>query len=207
MKQDGAESTLDLLTNIPINWNLIKMTLSTKNILAFNGLLSTWLNFRLPPFQEISPNLRPEDRYIPGGFVETARTNSPVRDDELAPYYATIHPVQLKYLNKIIKDFKAKKVEIVLVTTPVSVQYLNSIANYGDWKQVIVELAANHNVPYMDFNDYKYLTSSDFFYDIDHLNSVGVKEFNKELYNRLSSLPGFQMIMGKNTLSNTPFED
>jgi hypothetical protein len=183
------------MMNIPPNWNLIKMTLSTRNILALNGLLAMWLNFRLKPLEEVSPNLPDDDRYIAGGFVEKTPAGSSLSHDKLQPYHAIIHPVQLQYLHKIIETLKEKGIETVLVTAPVSDRYLASITNYEDWKQSIVESALNYNVPFIDFNEYKHLTASELFYDIDHLNSGGVKKFNEELYKHLLLLPGFQKMM------------
>jgi len=185
MKQDGTESTLDLLTNIPSNQNMIKMTFATKNIRAINGLLSTWLNFRLTPLAKLSPNLLAVDRYIAGGFVETVRKGSSNPDDEFQPYEITINPAQLNYLQKIIETLKMKRIHVVLVTTPVSDRYFNSIVNYDDWKQTIMESTENYDVEFIDFNDCKHLTASELFYDKDHLNSDGVRAFNEEFYRRV----------------------
>lgn len=196
MQQDGAESTLDLLVNVETNWNIVKMVLATKNILAVNALLSDCLNFRQPPLAEVSPVRSTDDTYVPGGFVETTR-NALLPEVELAPYTITIHPLQLKYLERIIQSAQKEGIEVVLVTSPVSSAYRNSIINYELWSSTIFDLSQRYHLQHIDFNHDEFFTSSPaFFYDRDHLNTHGVREFNKRFYQRLLMVPEFQKAMG-----------
>jgi len=184
MEGDGTESFLDLASNVKFSRNLIKMTFATRNIIAINGLLWNIFNLNLGSVEKISPKLGIYDKYISGGFVETThfRFNS---DDEIKPRKIKINPLQLKYISKIIKMTKRKNVEIILVTSPISEKYLKCILNYDEWKSSILSLAKEHKVRYTDFNVYEGLNSALLFYDLDHFNRNGVKEFNKRFYNEL----------------------
>jgi hypothetical protein len=197
MDQDGTESALDLLANLPRSWNSADMALHTRSLLAVNGMLATYLDWRRTSIRDVAPNLHPEDTYIPGGYVETDRPSLDSTTVSTRTYRIRFHSDQMDYLNKIARELQRRGISLILVSTPVSEPYWRSIENYPEWSRTINRFADVHGLRYLDFNRDADLHAVRLFYDIDHLNAEGVQVFDRSLYEALGRVPSFRRLVAR----------
>lgn len=93
---------------------------------------------------------------------------------------------QFVYLQKIIDLCKNKNKELILVYAPIPHQL--RLINETYFIQQMELITARNKVNYIDMGRKHSYDSRYLFYDDDHMNSSGVKLFNRELIRRLSVL-------------------
>ncbi len=90
------------------------------------------------------------------------------------------------YLRRIIELCAEKGIELTLFVAPIYELQMLSIDTYDNYRERIVEIAAEYGVRFYDFNLVKeeYLSVQDpkLFYDADHLNYKGADVFTRFLY-------------------------
>ncbi len=77
------------------------------------------------------------------------------------------------YLKKLIRFCEGKKIEVILVRTPMSKDY-SVIKSEGEYKNILSN--EFKNIKYLDFKNYQ-LSDSDFL-DKEHLNTIGAKKYS-----------------------------
>ena len=173
---DGVESALDLIANDRIDFPIIKMALDLNHAAVYNSLIYGMIRDLLNLDTEyVEPVRQGQDRYVKGGFVEK----------EISFFENNIaHPLKkwasLKYqkeaFERILKELKKLKINVILVQAPVTKERYDSYSNNSEFDLYFKSLA-----DYYNFNHILELPSTRCFYDSHHLNQEGVEIFNKSL--------------------------
>ncbi len=177
---DGVESSLDLIANEEIDWDIINMSLRQNNIKVYNtliyGLIKDALNDRN---SYVEPVAKDDDIYIKGGYVGKDRSRLP---NFKTKDYTSIqfNKEQLACFERIADKLKKKNISLIAVQAP-TVQ--NVYASYPS--NNIFDSTISTHVHYINFNEFMFLEDSTYFYDAYHLNQKGVELFNKRLMDTL----------------------
>lgn len=170
---DGVESSLDLAANNKIDWNYIKTLVDLKNIRSVNsaiyGTFRELFNLNAD-FKEDS--IQGDDRYISGGYVETAFRQNPLRKERTEPW--AINPTQIKYLEKNIQLLKDRNIPYLIVQTPITQKLFNARTNNAE----VDSLLGAYGI-YKNFQGELELNDTLDFYDSNHLNQPAVEKFNE----------------------------
>jgi hypothetical protein len=178
---DGAESSLDIISNDRNDKYSLIMTCRSRNIKVFNtfiyasfrDLLSLNRNFREKPAGG--------DRYIQGGFVESEiRYFRHIRHRQREWKF---NEEQLEAFSENLELLKRKNAEVILVFAPVTSGLYSSYTN----NHYVDSLMKSYRLRYYNFNTLITLNDSADFYDPHHLNQNGVNKFNAALNNVLSN--------------------
>jgi hypothetical protein len=184
LEGDGAESTLDLLVNLPINKDMIEMSLATKSFMAVNALLLEMLRIHRPPIDSVPIKMPSSDKYVSGGYVE--RVDPPLSNRIFQSRELSINNRQLGYLAGITRMTRKFNSKVMLVILPIPFELRQSIANYDRIVDKISIFAKAHDVDFIDFNNRMQFDTETDFFDTDHLSQSGVNKFNKMLINILT---------------------
>ena len=176
LANDGLESNLDLVTNLPLSEEIVEMTLATRKLNAINCLVRTKFERIRHPLDQVKQKVIDGEAYIDGGYCETLRTKSSAHAGKTSNL--EMSDTQLEYLTKIISYVKSKNCELLLVTQPLPREYVQNIKNYHAISTKISDIARTNGVTYIDYNSRLCFDSSLDFYDNDHLTSSGVKKYN-----------------------------
>ena len=173
----GLESQLDLLSNSPINTDIISTTFEFNNTKAFNLLILNFLNHKLLKKPFLKQGRNSSERYYSNGYVESEKqTFLPIaiNNGKWTPLKN-----QLQYFKKCLNFLKQNKTKVLLVFAPITKIEYNSYENIEDFNNLMKQI---HK--YVNFN--KTLVDSLHFYDSHHLNKAGVNIFNKQLQDYIS---------------------
>ena len=178
---DGVESSLDIIANGRIDYKVFKMAVSLNNIKTYNSLIYGYYRVLFNRNKNFKENtVIRDDTYISGGFVEKAMTynndtaESGIKKTEWVPI-----DYQVTAFEKIIKIIKERRIELVLVQSPVTKP------EYEVYNNDKIDLYFSGKAAYYNFNNRLVLSDSADFYNGDHLNQNGVKIFNKALFSIL----------------------
>ncbi|WP_235802666.1 hypothetical protein [Vaginella massiliensis] len=116
--------------------------------------------------------LRHDDRYIWGGFVETAFRKNPMMEEKSRAWY--INPIQLQYLEKNVRFLKNKNIPYIIIQAPITNRLYNSRTNSDE-----VDSILNTYGRYKNFQKLIDLNDTLDFYDSNHLNQQAVEKFNE----------------------------
>jgi hypothetical protein len=183
---DGVESSLDILFNEGINFEIIQMVLSTKNLKGINSLLFVMTSklFGIKSINMFDDNS--VSNYLIGGytFKDSKKTNTnkaTVKNVKL-----TIRESQENALINIIDFLNANKIEFFFFQAPVTSYRYMSLYNDGFFENMM----SKYDIKYINFNGLVDLDDFKDFRDDHHLNQAGVNKFNpvfidyiKENYN------------------------
>jgi hypothetical protein len=186
LRSDGYESTLDLLANIPMSWELLEMSLATGNPHAVNLCLLKIVRDHKYPLEKYDQRNITDEIYIPGGFVETSKVRE--KTPEQGAYQIIVLDRQLRYFSKIIEMAKKYDIPITGVIQPLPDDNLRSMSNYKAIVNDLRNIAAKHEVGILAFDDMKSLDPILDYSKDHHLNKSGVLKFNKALLDRLESV-------------------
>ena len=179
---DGVESSLDMIANGKIDYDVLNMAFSLNNIKTYNSLVYGYYREIFNRNKNFSENkIIDKDTYIPGGFVEREMAfNNPLAEDGIK----TTEWIPLKYQEKaferILKLIKERGIKLVLVQAPVT---KSEYKNYNNNDKIDLYFSAKAR--YYNFNGLLYLSDSTDFYNNDHLNQNGVIIFNNTLFDIL----------------------
>lgn len=179
LNQDGIESAVDLLTNVPLTKEMTHMAWKTGNMKAINtwlyAIFSQKLSRRFDSFVEDS--IINHAAYVPGGFVEVdtvvfERKRYPKRP-------ITIRPEQMEALKSCIEMFKDRNIPYMLVQVQDAEQLRSSFTNEDWFAQQMSALGPFH---------YEVLPMDDtvHFYNSNHLSQSGIEMFNEYFIKILS---------------------
>ncbi|GAA4432142.1 hypothetical protein GCM10023188_20420 [Pontibacter saemangeumensis] len=182
-KNDGVEPSIDIVSNSDLDENTLEMVFDLKNAPVYGTLFAACITRLRTPLHEIRQKEFKDARYIPGGFSESLITKNkldPKKLGEIEPQNATLHDLQLEYLQKIIALCESRNKKLILVMTPVTKEYKRKVINYANYTNTIAKIAKENNIPYFDYNERKGLSliSSADFSDMNHLSQSGVEKFN-----------------------------
>ena len=177
---DGRESSLDLVNDLPLSWSLAQMAGASWDVAVWNKLFLRLVGPGLPAASEHAEILPASDTYVGRGYVE--------KDDRYSgriaypPESVTVSPEQTEYLERSIDMLRSQGIQVVLVVTPLPRQTVDGILNYADVARQQAELAARAGVQYIDYNLNGQLDlDRAYFYDPDHLRQSGVELFLEKL--------------------------
>lgn len=165
------------------------MALATGSPYALNSIVAEYFERLMDPafLSHRAYRVQPNEIYVSKGFMVDTKLRWSGYDCKRVPL--PISSRQMDYLKKILKYARAQKAPMVLVTQPLSREYLDCAANYkqvaGDFEKIAKDLG----VPYYDFNGLMNLDSETYFADSNHLNSEGVKIYNELLIDILKKHP------------------
>lgn len=184
LSANGVEAGVDIVSNSELSKNIIEMAWQTKNIVVWNSLLINRVHQQFASIDTSFQKYYQKDRYIKGGFIESARSGNAMSTQsllQLPKQNFKSNPDQLKYLEQIILLCKENNVELLLTVVPVSEEYKNSLVNYETYANLIDKIATRHNLFLIDYNrknELRLNTKVDF-KDENHLNQTGVTKFNE----------------------------
>ncbi|KAA6309773.1 hypothetical protein EZS27_038802, partial [termite gut metagenome] len=158
---EGIESALDVINNEQLDSALVKMVFTINHYKTYRNLIYAFAKdlFKLNVNYH-QPVKIAENTYITGGYVE--------RDLDFFKEPQNIQKItwkpnkkQLEAFNEIISFFKEQNIYYMLVSTPITQQYYNSLTNRSEFN----DLMKNHGI-YYDFNETLQLNDSLCFYDM-----------------------------------------
>ncbi len=189
INRDGLESFYDISINSSYSPEIMKMALAIKSPHAINGAISKWLLSLTGLEKQYPQQPLTGERYIPGGYVEFTNLEKkrPKKQRERDIFeinpekklIITPNKTQLEYIRKVVEFVARKGAKIVLITKPEPPENLRIVSNYREIHAAFNKIATNAGVEYIDFNEIPLpLDSYRHFYDMEYLNSEGVKIFN-----------------------------
>lgn len=179
MRNDGVESAVDMLINVPITAEASKMAWGLKNMKVLNtwaySLYNQKVMHRLDNFVEDSVIFN--FRHVRGGFLENDSCNFVKRN--YARKDLTIQPKQLKALKQCLAMLDERNIPYLLVETQDALQYRKSVKNHEWFEKQMSALG-----PY--YYEVLPLVDTLHFFDSYHFNKEGVRIFNEHFINILS---------------------
>ena len=188
----AAESTVDLVPNLPLSADLIRMVIATRNRLAVNTLLARVLNLRPRRLDQVKVRLPRADTYVGQGYVEKAADYK--RDRVVEPHRVKIRDYQLEYLERSIELMRTLNAKVVLVVQPLPRATLENTIDYDAISLRLAHFARENGVEYVDFNHLMQLDTRNYFYDWHHLNQAGVEMFLPRFCLKLKAIGAFSSI-------------
>ncbi len=180
LSMDGVESSIDLLSSMPLRGQLIELALAQKNAQVYNTLLYAGMYGILMHDEGKKEDPRKGgDMYISGGYVERKDAFFDPENEVPQPD-STYRKEQLESLDAIIEMLNNANTEYVLVQAPVTDAFYELYHNPDSFDMDMMERGM-----YFNFNDLPSLRDTLHFYDYHHLNAAGVKEFNDALIDSL----------------------
>jgi hypothetical protein len=177
LNSKGDESTLELVSVMPINTDLAKMAIDTKDIRVYNTLISsigqTVLNVRN---HYINDKPSKKIKYISGGYVEYHNTS------HIGSFHKSqliISPENIQYLKDITNMLKLRNINYIIFQSPLPKAKYNSYTNNPS-----IDAVVKNYGPYYNYNTTAILPDS-CFSDYSHLNSKGVAIYNQYVIERL----------------------
>lgn len=178
MRNDGVESAVDMLINVPITAEASKMAWGLKNMKVLNtwaySLYNQKVMHRLDNFVEDSVIFN--FRHVRGGFLENDSCNFVKRN--YARKDLTIQPKQLKALKQCLAMLDKRNIPYLLVETQDALQYRKSVKNHEWFEKQMSALG-----PY--YYEVLPLVDTLHFFDSYHFNKEGVRIFNEHFINIL----------------------
>mgnify|MGYP003308254144 CR=1 FL=1 len=178
MRNDGVESAVDMLINVPITAEASKMAWGLKNMKVLNtwaySLYNQKVMHRLDNFVEDSVIFN--FRHVRGGFLENDSCNFVKRN--YARKDLTIQPKQLKALKQCLAMLDEHNIPYLLVETQDALQYRKSVKNHEWFEKQMSALG-----PY--YYEVLPLVDTLHFFDSYHFNKEGVRIFNEHFINIL----------------------
>ena len=174
---DGIESSLDLISNDIIDFEMIKLALSQNHIKLYNTLIYSLykdITGHLQTYKQ--PAIIDNDKYIDSGFIERENSNYEYRNYISSNW--NFNKKQFKAFTKAVELIKVSGAKLYLVQPPiVNAKYKSFTNNYFfDNKMSTYGKYDNYNL-LLNIND-------TMFYDENHLNKYGVDIFNNALLSR-----------------------
>ena len=174
MKQDGIESTVDLLANAPLTCETTKMAWESSNMKAVNTWLYSIYNqkirHRLDYFVE--DTTIENTTYIPGGYVEVHAKQFEVK--RYPRKNLTIRPDQMEYLKKCLDMLKERGIPYLLVEVQDAEQLRKTFLNH-EWFEAQMSALGPYRYKVLPLVDTIHFCNS------NHLYKPGIVLFNDDL--------------------------
>jgi len=174
LADEGAESAIDLITNMPMSFGLLRMALATHNVEVYNAFVRRVVEGRPEPKR--IPREAWGLHYVSAGFAEPTYVKES-SEEGTTPLTYKIQKRELRYLERMVAAAKRSGADVVLVEQPISEQMLHRITNLTEIDREMRSFAGRLGVEYLDFNKLVSLDSRSAFSDGQHLTRVGVDQF------------------------------
>lgn len=181
MKNDGVESGINLLANVPLSREAVNMAYKLNNMKVWNTLIHSFYDQkicrRLADFSE--DTVMGAYVYVPGGFCQVDTNEFQVKRYPKTLIY--LYDKQLIALQKCIKLFTDRNIPYLLVEVQDAEQLRTAYTNHDSFEQQMQLLG-----PYR----YKVLPMVDtiHFFNSNHLDKPGIEMFNNDLVEDLVDL-------------------
>lgn len=177
---DGLESTLDIVSNHPVEPLTTELALRNLGPTSINTWLCASVRDKIGMNSNLSePLTRNGDTYIPGGFVK--RKMRTYTDTVFGKFDWELRKDQVDAFKRNIELLNKSKAELFLVYAPVTDALYESVRNHDHTDSLFRSQGR-----YIDMNDMEVLDDSLHFYDHHHLNQEGVRLFNRALIDTLN---------------------
>lgn len=147
---DGIEAFIDITTNDTLT--IREITLGVKSHVSpilLNSVLYAWTKQQIFNVYPADFSNRENVKYMPGGFVENRSTQ---RDKLHLLSNRDVKSLdeQIEAFEMLIQRCKEDGVKVILVKTPVTKEYYNSITNQDQFFSMIKSIADKNDIPFMD---------------------------------------------------------
>jgi hypothetical protein len=199
---DGVESTVDIVSNHELTYNMIEMAARTHNMITIRNLIAVSLLrlIKRLDFYQVKEDFK--RKYVHGGFVASSYIDTVGKTQRLAGLSTLVKlpsDMQLKYLNKFIRLCKKTNTKLIMTVSPVSKEFRNKLKNYDDYTNTISAIANKNNIIFIDYNqEHKLNTNYNDYSDLNHMTSYGASKFTRVLLNDFASIcKGYNDIVNK----------
>ena len=76
-------------------------------------------------------------------------------------------------LRDMIKDARRQNIQVIMICAPFYKDYRNIVRNYDAVTDSILEIGREYNVPYWNYSDIPMSDSTQYFYNVNHVNAIG----------------------------------
>ena len=180
-----TEACVDIISNDQLNSNYFSMALSSLKPKVINTFFSQWFrqiaNIPERPQQDIFNQINHER-----GFTELEGVADKASLMNLGTARPKVNANKLRYIEKMVEYCKMNGIKPILIRTPVTKAYFNTLITYDEVTKPILTICNKYNVDFIDYNrDSTLELTNENFADKNHLNISGVKIFNNQLSNDL----------------------
>lgn len=178
---DGKESMAEILCNEELDIESISLTFKQNQLIIYNTqLYSFFRNLIFHDKEKYVEYKKVDDNtYISGGYVEKDLQFYQHRNFESKNWMNNKR--NMESFKRIVRIFKERNIELILVQTPVTSGFYDSYTNNFEFDN---EMRNYGN--YYNFNELLHLNDSLYFFDYHHLNQNGVKIFNEILIKKMT---------------------
>ncbi|MFN3404011.1 MAG: hypothetical protein ACK40G_07940 [Cytophagaceae bacterium] len=173
-ESDGVESTVDLLSNCPLNEELILHSLKTKSIRVYNTLIYAIFNYYFNVKNKVETIDLKNEEYIPNGYLQRKTINNDlisITKNRIILF----NDEQKRAFEDLLQLCQSTNCKIYLVQAPVTKGEYFRVNNNNEIDQYF----KSFNCDYLNFNLDSINYTNELFYDSHHLNQKGVELFNK----------------------------
>ena len=174
MNNDGVESAVDMLANVPLTCEMTRMAWKMRNMKVVNTWLYSIYNqkicHRLEHFVEDS--IIQNTAYVPGGYVEVN-----ARKFEVKRYprkRLKIRPEQMEALKRCVDMLKEREIPYLLVEVQDAEQLRSTFLNH-DWFERQMQALGPYRYKILPMEDKVHFANS------NHLYKPGIVMFNDDL--------------------------
>jgi hypothetical protein len=96
-----------------------------------------------------------------------------------------IEPAGLQLVDELVRVCQQKGIRLIFVYSPEYSEMQNLTTNREEIFGHFRDLSAKYNVPFWDYSNWKYASTTDYFTNSQHLNSRGAAVFSEDVSNRL----------------------
>jgi len=182
-ESDGVESSVDLIANDRIGLDTVKMALTVNHLKTYNTLLYGLFRqiLRLNEgFNEERKCKTTRDTYISGGFVEKDVDYHAVAVSipglVIKSRKMEFNKKQLAAFHRCLQFVKRRNLPYVLVQAPITADLYKSRQNNREIDEYFHSLGVYYN-----FNGLLQLNDSEHYFDVHHLNRIGVELLDAKL--------------------------
>jgi hypothetical protein len=187
LSNDGVESSVDLISNVPIDFSTLVMALRINNLITYNTLF--FRSFRNLFFKDKfkEPVCKNGECYVSGGYVQRTELVGFKGEHKGKPRNWVFRDDQINAFTRTLAFLKEKHYQTMLIQAPITYNFYGSYGNNPE----IDRFFQKFGVDYYNANASNIGKCNALFYDRDHLNQKGVAEFNALVLALIKGKPGW----------------
>ena len=175
---DNAQiwSLMDVLSNMPPNWPVVKRALASADIRVINVLIfSLYQHLTGQATQVVEPPVMEDDTYVKAGYVERkyGRYSAKTTFD---PFHLNFSSRQIRYYQKMCDLLHQRHIPLVVFQSPIPAAKRKQCDNLDEFNALICQEDCN----YLDYNQRCNFPDT-LFYDVSHLNQDGIRLMNTDI--------------------------
>jgi hypothetical protein len=172
---DGVESSVDLISNGPVDLNSMIMAFRINNLITYNAFFFRIFKnlFSGDRFEE--PVCKNGECYVTGGFVQRTELVRCKPQKKGKPQSWNLRKDQIRAFKRTLKFLAKQDCRVMLVQAPITHAFFDAYTNNTE----VDRFFRSFGVSYYNTNYSGIGKSYDLFYDRDHLNTDGVRQFNR----------------------------